>query len=256
MEDCSVAQKYVANSVYIALVAMWVAVVLVCALFPAFPILGTPAVVTVASFVASALTAPILGPVWGTLAGFVYGWLIPFVNPSTALFGPLTFLSPTMGALISGLALFNHWKEATIILCFQIVIWFLNPFAWYEAMPIITWEYWLALGLIVVPPVRKGIISAFRSRNPVTLPIALWCAAWVARVGGDVLTGNNIGVWLYNLGGPNMYPYWVPLTAYYAIADSLICLFGAILGTGVLISLKRAKLRFLAVDFLESKAPS
>jgi hypothetical protein len=248
-----VTQKYIVNSVYLALVAMWVAVVLVCALLPAFSILGTPAVVTVASFVASALTAPILGPIWGTTAGFVYGWLVPFVNPSTALFGPLTFLSPTMGALVSGLVLFNRWKEATLILCSEIVIWFLNPFAWYEAMPIITWEYWLALGLVVVPPVRKWIVNELRSRNPDTLPIALWSLAWVARIGGDVLTGNNIGVWIYSLGGPSMYPYWVPLTAYYAIADSLVCLFGAILGTALLIALKRANLRFIAVDFLESK---
>jgi hypothetical protein len=248
-------ERYITNVMFLALTPMWVAVVLVFGLFPAFPILGTFAVVTLAAVVSSALTAPLLGPAWGTLAGFLYGWLILYVNPSTAIFGPLTFLSPTMGALISGLVLFNRWKEATLIFCVETVIWFLNPFAWYQAMPIITWEYWLALGIIIVPPVRKRIISAFRTRNPATLPIALWCLAWISRVGGDVLTGNNIGVWIFNLGGPNNYGYWVPLTAYYAIADSLVCLFGAILGTAVLITLKTVNVRYIAVDSLETKFP-
>lgn len=246
-------QRYITNSVFVALTGTWSAVVLVCGLIPAFPVLGTAYIVTMASIVSSALTAPILGPAWGTLAGFIYGWLIPYANPSTAIFGPLTFLSPTMGALISGLVLFDRWKEATLIFFAQIVIWFLNPFAWYQAMPIITWEYWLALGLIIVPPVRKWIISAFRSRNPATLPIALWCLAWIARVGGDVITGNNIFVWVFNFVGPENYIYWVPQTAYYAVVDSLTCLLGAVGGTLVLVALKTAKLRFIAVDFLESK---
>ena len=231
-------------------------VVLVCALFPAFPILGTAAVVTVASIVAAALTAPILGPVWGTLAGFIYGWLVIYVNPSTAIFGPLTFLSPTMGALISGLVLFDRWKEALLIFSAEVVIWFLNPFAWYRAMPIITWEYWLAMGLIIVSPIRKWLVNAFKSRNPVTLPIALWCLAWIARVGGDVLTGNNLSIWVFNFGGPNNYGIWVPMTVYYAIADTLVCVFGAITGTIVLLTLKATNLRYVAVDFLESKTHS
>jgi hypothetical protein len=159
-----------------------------------------------------------------------------------------------MAALMSGLVLFNRWKEATLILSAQIVIWFLHPFAWYQAMPIVTWEYWLAMAFIIVPPIRKWIISAFKSRNPATLPIALWCLAWIARAGGDVVTGNNIGVWVNGWGVPSMYLYWAPMTAYYAIADSLGCLSGAIIGTLALVALKAANLRFLAVDFLESHA--
>jgi hypothetical protein len=246
------AQKHATNSVLLALTAMWIGVVLVCAWFPAYPVLGTPAVITVASIVSSALTAPILGPAWGTLAGFAYGWLVPYVNPIASI-GLLTFLSPTMAALMSGLVLFNRWKEAALILSAQIVIWFLHPFAWYQAMPIVTWEYWLAMAFIIVPPIRKWIISVFRSRNPATLPIALWCLAWIARAGGDVATGNNIGVWINGWGVPSMYVWWAPMTIYYAIADSLGCISGAIIGTLVLLALKAANLRFIAVDFLESK---
>jgi hypothetical protein len=40
---------------------------------------------------------------------------------------------------------------------------------------------------------------------------------------------------------------------YYAIADSLNCLAGAIISTAVLLALKRANIKILAVDFLESK---
>jgi len=77
--------------------------------------------------------------------------------------------------------------------------------------------------------------------------------AWIARIGGDVATGNNIGVWVLGWGTPGMYPYWAPVTVYYAIADSLNCLAGASIGTAVLLTLKRANLRVLAIDYLKSE---
>jgi hypothetical protein len=120
-------------------------------------------------------------------------------------------------------------------------------------MPIVTWEYWLVLALIVIPPVRKWIIGSITSRNPANLTIALWCLAWIALVGGDTATGNNIGVWTLGWGTPGMYLYWVPVTAYYAIADSLNCLAGATIGTAVLLALRRANIRILAIDFLKTE---
>lgn len=244
--------KYIANVIFLALAGLWVALVLACSWYPAYPVLGTSAVITVSNIVFSSLTAPLLGPLWGTLSGFVFGWLVPYVNPTTSI-GLLTFLSPTMAALLSGLVLFNRWKEAAIIFILEMAVWFSHPFAWYEAMPIITWQYWLVLALIVIPPVRKWIIKSIVSRETASLPVALWCLAWIARIGGDVATGNNIGVWVLNWGVPEMYLYWAPMTIYYAIADSLNCVAGAIIGTVVLLAAKRAGLRALAVDFLERK---
>ena len=244
--------KYIVNVVLVALAAVWVALLLAVTWIPAYPVLGTSAVITVANIVFSSLTAPLLGPLWGTLSGFAYGWLVPYVNPQTSI-GLLTFLSPTMAALMSGLVLFNRWKEATLLFAVEMAVWFAHPFAWYEAMPLITWQYWLVLVLIVVPPLRKWIINTIATRNPSGLPVALWCLAWVARIGGDVATGNNIGVWIMGWGVPNMYPYWAPMTLYYAVADSLNCLAGALIGTGVLLALKKANLRILALDLLERK---
>jgi hypothetical protein len=244
--------KHTTNVVFLALTIMWVSLVLACAWIPAYPVLGTTATITFSSILFSALTAPVLGPVWGGVSGFVFGWLFFFVYPGISI-GLLTFLSPTMAALMSGLFLFNRWKEATLIFCLEMMIWFLHPFAWYQAMPLITWQYWLVLALIAIPPVRKWIISSITSRNPANLTIALWCLAWIARIGGDVATGNNIGVWVLGWGTPGMYLYWVPVTGYYAIADSLNCLAGATIGTAVLLALKRANLRILAVDFLKTE---
>jgi hypothetical protein len=244
--------KYVVNVILVALTGIWVAVALVCALFPAYPVLGTSAVITVSSIVYSSLTAPLLGPLWGTLSGVIYGWLVPYVNPATSI-GLLTFLSPTMAALLSGLVLFNRWKEATLVFALEMVVWFAHPFAWYEAMPVTTWQYWLVLAFIIIPPVRKWIVSSITTRNPANLPVALWCLAWIARIGGDVATGNNIGVWIMGWGVPSMYPYWAPMTIYYAVADSLNCLAGAIIGTLILLAVKRANLRVLAIDFLGNR---
>lgn len=241
-------QKYVKNVIFAALTGIWVALILACSWIPAYPVLGTPAMITFSNILFSSLTAPILGPLWGTISGFIFGWLVPYVNPATSI-GLLTFLSPTMAALISALALFNRWKEAGIIFAVEMVIWFIHPFAWYEAMPLITWQYWLALAFIIIPPVRKWITKAIKNRDPSKMPVALWCLAWIARIGGDVATGNNIAVWILNWGVPEMYPFWAPMTVYYAIADTLNCLAGAIIGTAVLITLKKSGLRMIALDF-------
>lgn len=244
--------RYTTNTVFLALTGVWVSLVLACVLIPVYPVFGTPAVITLSNVLFSSLTAPLLGPLWGTLSGLVFGWLVPYVNPATSI-GVLTFLSPTIAALMSGLVLFNRWKEATLIFALEMVIWFSHPFAWYEAMPVITWQYWLVLAFIVVTPIRKWIINSIINRNPANLTMALWCLAWIARIGGDVATGNNIAVWVLNWGVPEMYPFWAPMTIYYTIADSLNCLTGAIIGTAVLLTLKRANIRIPAVDFLESK---
>jgi hypothetical protein len=245
--------KYITNAVFLALTGVWVALVLACAWIPAYPVLGTAATITFSSILFSALTAPILGPLWGGLSGFVFGWLVGFVNPGAAFFGPLTFLTPMIGALMGGLVLFNRWKEATLIFCLEMVIWFLHPFAWYQAMPITTWQYWLVLAFIVIPPVRKWIVGSITSRNPAHLTAALWCLAWIALIGGDTATGNNIAIWIQGYGNSNWYNIWVPMTGYYAIAGALNCLAGATIGTAVLLALRRANLRVLAVDSLKTE---
>jgi len=237
----------VLRSVYIALITCWTSLVLACVIIVIYPIPGTYLWITLSSILSSSLTAPVLGPVGGAISGFLFGLAAPYVNPSIAL-PAWTFLPPTLAALTSGLYLFNRWKEATLILVSQMVIWFAHPFAFYQLMPIVSWEYWLALALIVIPPIRNRIIESISLRNPRTLTPALWSLAWVSRIGGDVITGNNLAIWIFGWTY-DMYFYWAPMTLYYAIVDSLNCLAGAIIGTAVLLALKRSGLRILAVDF-------
>lgn len=240
------------SSFYLALISIWTALLLASSLLPAYPILGTSASITFSSILLSSLTAPLLGPLYGAISGFIFGWLVPYVNPATSI-GILTFLAPTFAALMSGLVLFNRWKEATLILLCQIAIWLLHPFAWYQLMPLILWEFVPVFVFIVVPPIRKWIINSIITVNPKHLPFALWCLAWVARIGGDVATGNNIAVWVMNWAGPDFYPFWAPLTLYYAVADTLNCLAGALIGTGVLVALKRSGIQIKAFDLIKSK---
>jgi uncharacterized membrane protein len=243
-------QKYVTNSLFLALTGVWTGLMLALALIPTYPVLGTPAVITLSGIIFSSLTAPLLGPLWGTLSGFIFGWLVPYVNPATNM-GLLTFLGPTMSALMGGLVLFNRWKEATLIFVAQMVVWFAHPFAWYELMPMITWQFVPVAVFTVVPPVRKWITNTITARNnPTKLAIALWCLAWTARIGGEVAASNNNAVWVLGWGIPDLYPFWAPMTVYYAIADSLNSLAGAIIGTAVLLALKRTNIKMLAIDKL------
>ncbi|MCW4028968.1 MAG: hypothetical protein NWE92_04900 [Candidatus Bathyarchaeota archaeon] len=252
MATINTSNRAVTSAIYIALIAIWTALLLAVSVIPAYPLLGTGATITVSSILLSSLTAPLLGPVYGTVAGLIFGMAVPYVNPMTSI-GLLTFLAPTLSALMAGLLLFNKWKEATIILVVQLIIWFANPFAFYQLMPIITWEFIPVFIFLLVPPVRKFIINTIVNVDKRYLPIALWCLAWTARIGGDVVTGNNIGVWVMGWGTPEMYPFWAPLTLYYAIADTLNCLAGALIGTGVLVALQKSGFHFTAVDHLREK---
>jgi uncharacterized membrane protein len=248
------AQKHVTNSVFLALVGVWTALMLALAVIPAYPVLGTTAVITLSGIIFSSLTAPLLGPLWGTLSGFIFGGLVQYVNPGANM-GLLTFLGPTMSALMGGLVLFNRWKEAALVFAAQMAIWFANPFALYQLMPIVAWQFVPVAVFILVPPVRKWIVNSITARsNPTKLAIALWCLAWTARIGGEVAASNNNAVWILGWGIPSLYAYWAPVTVYYAIADSLNCLAGAIIGAAVLLALKRTNIKTLALDTLKSKA--
>jgi hypothetical protein len=239
-------------SIIVALIAVWTALLLASSIIPAYPVFGTPATITFSSILLNSLTAPLLGPLYGMVSGLIFGILVPYVNPVTSI-GILTFLSPTLAALMGGLFLFNRWKEATIILAAQVAIWLANPFAWYQLMPLILWQYIPIFVFTLVPPVRKWIRKTLITADEKRLPIALWCLAWISRIGGDVVTGNNIAVWVLQWTGPDFYPYWAPLTLYYGIADSLNCLMGALIGTGVILALKRSGIRVTALDRLREK---
>jgi uncharacterized membrane protein len=244
--------KRLISSINLALIAIWTALLLACSLLIIYPVPGTPAAITFSSVLHSSLTAPLLGPVYGSVAGFIFGFLIPYVNPASSI-GVLTFLTPMIAALLSGLVLFNRWKEATLIIVLEVAIWVANPFAWYQLMPIVMWEFVPVFIFILVPPVRKFIVNSIVKGDPKRLPVALFCLAFIARIGGDVATGNNISVWVLGWGTPAMYPYWAPMTLYYAIADSLNCVAGALIGAGVLTAIKRSGIRITALDSLRSK---
>lgn len=100
---------------------------------------------------------------WGTVSSLIIGWLLPYANPATSI-GLLTFLSPTMAALTSGLFLFNRWKEAALIFAAELIIWFAHPFAVYEAMPIINGSTGLLWIFLIIPPVRKWIIKTIMAQ--------------------------------------------------------------------------------------------
>ena len=252
MTTPKIENKKTLSTIYIALIATWTALLLATSIIPAYPIFGTAATITFSSILLSSLTAPLLGPLYGMASGFIFGMVVPYINPATSI-GLLTFLAPTLSALMGGLLLFNRWKEATLLLVIQLAIWLVNPFAFYELMPIILWEFVPIFFFLLVPPVRKWIINSIVNVNKKYLPIALWCVAWTARIGGDVATGNNIGVWVMGWGTPSMYPFWAPMTLYYAVADSLNCLTGALIGTAVLVALQKSGLRFTAIDSLRLK---
>src|SRR3989304_3790005 len=60
------------SSVYLALIAVWTALLLASSLLIVYPIPGTPASITFSSVLLSSLTAPLLGPLYGMASGFLF----------------------------------------------------------------------------------------------------------------------------------------------------------------------------------------
>lgn len=234
------------GGVHVAFIAMWIAILLAVSAVPAYPIPGIPGSITVASALSAGLTAPLMGPWAGLVAGLVYGLLAVTLFPYTAFFGLLTALCPFMGFFIGGLTLYNKWKWAGGVFAVLLAVWFTHPFAWENGMPLVAWEQFVALGIILIPPIRKWVIDSVVERDPKRMILALSLLGWVSRM-GDVTTGNILAVRVIEF---TIIEYWVPMIPYYAITDSLTCLLGAVVGSAVLVALKRVKIK-MAVDVFE-----
>ncbi|MCD6515372.1 MAG: hypothetical protein J7L07_10650 [Candidatus Odinarchaeota archaeon] len=232
------------GGVHIGLIIVWVAIKLAAAAIPTFPIPGLPGSLSAAMFL-KGLTGPLLGPYAGFVGGLAFGILNQFIFPYTAFFGPLTFLTNVTGFTFEGLALYPRKKGWIITVIYFIVMLLL----WYfykggaglvGGMPLVTWEHWFAILILVIPWVRNFMQESLIKRdNPAKLFIALFLIGWVGSMANNIM-GCVLAFYMWDFTNPI---YWVPMIPYYAATDILASIIGSIVGTAVLISLKRANIR-------------
>lgn len=114
-----------------AVIAVWAALIAVAALVPTTPILGTAATFNL-SYVLDTLAGIFFGPwagaICAALGGFIGQMLVPPV------FGPISFILPTISALGAGLAMQRRWIWPLVVILALGLAWYIFPLgreAWF-----------------------------------------------------------------------------------------------------------------------------
>ncbi len=131
----------------IASCGVMAAVMAVAAFIPVTVVAGVGKVIS-AAVMLEPLIGVLLGPVLGTYAAAGGAVVGQFIAPQGAIFGPLTFIPPTVGTLTAGLLAHKHWKAASGVMITGLLLWYSTSIGrelyYYPYMPL------LFLGLVLL----------------------------------------------------------------------------------------------------------
>lgn len=96
----------------VSYVAAGAAVVALASYVPIFPVVGLGATITAGMMIVP-LIGVLLGPLLGTLAVIIGALLGQLIAPYGAIFGPITFIVPSICALVSGLIAHGKWRKVS-----------------------------------------------------------------------------------------------------------------------------------------------
>lgn len=182
------------NRKSLPLIAVFAALQAIVAVIPFSMTIGVSGAITL-----GVVTAPLFGLLLGPPAGFVavaIGSLVGlFLNPSGAIFGPLTILPPALAALGTGSVKINRGYIPAGVILISVAAFYLNPIA--RESLFYPWLHIIAL-ILAFSPLSKlaaSFISASEFRKN-TLGVAF--AALVGTL-TDHAFGSAMGIWYYSL---------------------------------------------------------
>lgn len=220
----------------VSLIAIWAALFVAASAIPALPVPGMGGMITV-NAIMTALAGAVLGPAAaiGNMAG---GIIAMILFPYGAFFGPLSFLTVTLGGLVAGLVFANRWQLAGLIELLILASWFVNPQSWQPYMWIVPLPYAaITLLVIFVAPLRQWMRRQLLTLNKVGMWPAMFLIACVGH-SAEYTTSNSMTNWMFNL----TWQYWVPTWPYWVGVDTAIIVLATIVGVAVLTGLRRARL--------------
>ncbi len=214
---------------YSGVVAVWAALYAAATLLPATPIIGTGATFSL-SWVLMPLAGIFFGPWSGAISIAIGAFIGQLIAPHTAVFGLVSFITPTIGTIGAGLAMQRRWIWPLVAILVLGLVWYIFPLgreAWF--IPSI---YLLGILAIAVGWIWGG--DWLRSENRTRMFAGLFIAA---------MTGGIVRYSLGNLLVLNMYalPKEVFLVVF-AIAPMerlLFALGAAIIGVPLMVGLPK-----------------
>jgi hypothetical protein len=228
----------------IAVLAIWAALFIAAGAIPALPVPGMAGMITV-NAIMTAISGMVLGPS-AAIANAAGGIVSMFLYPYAFSAGPVGFLTVTMGGLVAGLLFANKWVAAAILEVLILASWFANPHSWQTGMWMVPLPYSaVTLLVILIKPLRDWVRKSILTLHKVWIWPAVFLMCSVGH-SAEFMTTNTMVNWMFNLS----WQYWVPTLPYWIMVDTVIILVSTMVGVGVMIGLKKARLPQFA-DSLE-----
>ncbi len=224
----------------IAVLSIWAALYIVTSAIPALPVPGMAGMITI-NAIMTAISGMVLGPA-AAVANAAGGIVSMILFPYGFSAGPLGFLTVTMGGLVAGLLFADKWAAAAIFELIIIGSWFINPQSHQTGMWMVPLPYSaIALLVIIIKPVRDWMRRSIINQHKIWMWPAVFLMCTVGHA-AEFLTTNTMVNWMFNLS----WQYWVPTLPYWIMVDTVVILGSTIVGVGVMIGLKKARLPHFA----------
>ncbi len=207
----------------VAFAGIMAAFMAVAGFFPAIPLFGLGKVISLGAIVVP-LIGILLGPLVGGYTALVGALIGQMIAPYGAVFGFWTFIPPTLGAVNAGLLSHKKWKLSFLLLGFLILLWYTTDVG--VQLYYFPYLHMIALFMIVI---FGRTVSDLDKNLFLKFFIISFCVLLT-----DHMAGNLIFFLLYN---PTKAAFSAILVQY-SFERTLMALFSAVIGTGVLKILK------------------
>lgn len=223
------------TSKQIALVAVFAALQAVLGTLPYTISVGVSGQITL-GVIGGPLIGILLGPFLGGLATLIGSLIGVFANPAGAIFGFLTVLPPTFGAVGSGFIMQKRGYVPGAIILVSLFAFYAHPFG-REAF-LFPWLHIIAMIVAFVFSTRIAIWAS-NSISIQKLILGVPIAAFVGTM-TDHMFGNSLAIWYFN---PILTPQiWNSIMFVYPVERTVAVILTSIVGVPLLFSLHRAGL--------------
>jgi ABC-type Co2+ transport system permease subunit len=227
--------KPILSSKQIALTAIFASLQAVLSSLPYTISIGVSGQITL-GVIGAPLIGIIIGPLLGGFAVLIGSFISVFVNPAGAIFGILSVLPPTLGALGSGFMMIKRgYIPGTIILA-SLLVFYAHPFG--REVPLYPFLNIAAMIVAFVFSTRM----AFWSSQPLDvkkLSLGVPLATFVGTL-TDHMFGSGLAIWYFN---PVLTPgIWSSVMFVYPIERIVVVILTSIIAVPLYYSLRKAGL--------------